>query len=339
MTTWANRLTGTTGVDLSVANSAASGDALRFVVKGASSTAKYATLPWGGTGVALVISGASDATYIRWDDKGAENTATRGLVVFPIYWAGSVPAVAVNLAQIRDTSGSSSMAALGMSGTSAGKLVAAQSGGTPLPATLSSTTLVADHLYWAGLAVSKGAAGAGVVEWILWDSDRTTVLETKSATTATTSTAAPGEFRTGAPASATLVPRTHYLSSVQAGHYASGWPTPIPPAAPVVESVVATTTGESFSTATVTATLAAGSAAPDSWTWTQTSGPTVTLSGSGASRTFELPALMDGGTITIQATATKDSVSHSMSTTVTVHPHGFFWTRSTATDWLPVRAV
>lgn len=329
MTTWQNRLTGTVGTDLSVANSTAGGDAFSFVIKGASSTAKYATLPWGGTGAALVISGSSDATYVRWDDKSAGNTATRGLVVFPV-WLSTIPTNAVNLAQIRDTSGSSSMAALNTSSSTPGKIVAAQQGGSVVAATLSTMTLAANHLYWIGLAVSKGAAGSGVIEWIIWDSDRMTVLESKVHSTATTSTASPGEFRVGAPASATNVPRTHYLSDVQAGHYASGWPEPIADPTPVV-APIASQEVEPGELVTVTASLASGSAS--TWTWTQTSGPAVTLNPSGSTVTFTSPKPLPPGNATIALSVTADD-SDPVTATIAVRPH-LTWSRQPGQSWVP----
>jgi hypothetical protein len=58
-------------------------------------------------------------------------------------------------------------------------------------------------------------------------------------------------------------------------------------------------------TTTVTAALADGTAA-DSWSWTQVSGAAVTLTGSGASRTFAGPSVMPPeDTVVISVTATK----------------------------------
>lgn len=62
---------------------------------------------------------------------------------------------------------------------------------------------------------------------------------------------------------------------------------------------------ESLSTVNLTATV---SGSPSAWAWTQTAGPAVTLSGSGASRSFTAPATVDGVLITIQAVATISGV-------------------------------
>lgn len=334
MTTWQNRLTGTVGADVTVANSAAGGDAFSYVIKGASSTFKYATLPWGGIGAALVISGTTDATYARYDDKGAGNTAIRGLIVFPV-WLSTIPTNQVNLAQIRDVSGSGTMAGIKLDMNAlAGRLVGSQSGGADVVALRSTTVLAVDHLYWIGLAASKGAAGSGVIEWVLWDSDRTTVLESKTHATATTSTASPGEFRIGAPASATNVPRTHYLSDVQAGHYASGWPDPIADPTPMVEPI-ATQEVEPGELVTVTASLSSGSAS--TWAWTQTSGPAVTLTPSGSTVTFTSPRPLPPDNATIVLSVTADG-SDPVTAAVTVRPH-LTWSRQPGQSWVPSSLV
>jgi hypothetical protein len=60
-------------------------------------------------------------------------------------------------------------------------------------------------------------------------------------------------------------------------------------------------TVESQATVTITGSI---TGTPDSWTWTQVAGTTVSLSGSGGSRSFTAPATINGETITIQAYAT-----------------------------------
>jgi hypothetical protein len=62
-------------------------------------------------------------------------------------------------------------------------------------------------------------------------------------------------------------------------------------------------------TVTITASLADGGS-PDSWSWTQVSGPTVTLSGSGGTRTFVCPSVMPPGSpVVIAITATKSAIT------------------------------
>lgn len=72
------------------------------------------------------------------------------------------------------------------------------------------------------------------------------------------------------------------------------------------------------------------------FTWTQTAGPAVTLSGTGASRTFVAPGLAAGATLTFSlddgTVATPDSV------TVTVYPATEFY-RTAAGAWEPIRPL
>lgn len=68
---------------------------------------------------------------------------------------------------------------------------------------------------------------------------------------------------------------------------------------------------------------------PSAWVWTQTAGPTVTLTGSGSSRSFTAPATVDGTVITIQAVATISGVDTPPgSATFTVLPHQWWVRRS-----------
>lgn len=63
-----------------------------------------------------------------------------------------------------------------------------------------------------------------------------------------------------------------------------------------------------LTTGTITATLTGGGTA-DSWTFTQTGGPTVAFSGSGNSRTFTAPPTVEGTSVLIQVDATLGGVA------------------------------
>jgi hypothetical protein len=92
---------------------------------------------------------------------------------------------------------------------------------------------------------------------------------------------------------------------------------------------------EPYSTITLTGS-ATGGTSPFSYSWVQTAGsPTVTLSGSGASRTFTAPALLNGTTLTFQVTVTDSvSVSDTDDVVVTVQLHNEF-TRTSGGSWAP----
>lgn len=113
-------------------------------------------------------------------------------------------------------------------------------------------------------------------------------------------------------------------------------PTGMPGGALTVDAGVDQANIEPYSTVTLGGS-ASGGTAPYSYAWTQTGGsPTVTLSGSGANRTFSAPALLNGTTLTFQLTV-NDSASGSGndSMTVTVYVHNDF-TRSGG-QWVPHR--
>lgn len=91
---------------------------------------------------------------------------------------------------------------------------------------------------------------------------------------------------------------------------------------------------EPYSTVTLAA-VASGGTSPYSYTWVQTVGsPAVTLSGSGASRSFVAPALLNGTTLTFQVTATDTTTQTATDTvTITVLVHNEF-TRVSG-SWIP----
>lgn len=91
--------------------------------------------------------------------------------------------------------------------------------------------------------------------------------------------------------------------------------------APILPSTV-----EPMDAVTITAVLATDGSPV--WSWRQISGPSVTLIGTGASRTFTTPATQDGTTLVLGVTATVGgSVSAEQQVTVAVLPQ-IVWTRT-----------
>lgn len=96
-------------------------------------------------------------------------------------------------------------------------------------------------------------------------------------------------------------------------------------------------TVEPMSTVSLTAGLVGGGIA-DSYSWRQISGPTVSLSGSGGSRSFAAPSTMAGDVVVIGVQATVgDTTSAESLITITVPPQ-IMWTRTHADPtWRGVR--
>lgn len=68
----------------------------------------------------------------------------------------------------------------------------------------------------------------------------------------------------------------------------------------------------------------------DTWVWTQTAGPTVTLGGFGPSVQYRAPATMRGTTLTFQVTATGGGNTVTDTVTHTIRSHSGMWKVSSA---------
>lgn len=99
---------------------------------------------------------------------------------------------------------------------------------------------------------------------------------------------------------------------------------------------IADVTTEPEQAVTITAVPAPGAETPTSWTWTQISGPSVALTGAGASRSFRSPSLFPpgNGTVVLGVTgALGASTSPQVTATVTVLPQTD-WTRVPGGGWV-----
>lgn len=94
-------------------------------------------------------------------------------------------------------------------------------------------------------------------------------------------------------------------------------------------------------TVTVTAVLAPGSPTPDSWTVTQTGGQAVTLVGTGATRTFQVPAIMpgQGNLVSITFTAHLGGASSAALTVIWSCQYCLEWARVPGGSWVGSRLV
>lgn len=104
---------------------------------------------------------------------------------------------------------------------------------------------------------------------------------------------------------------------------------------PIVLPVTSDQTVESRALVTLSATMAGTVTA---WSWTQTGGPAVVLSGTGDTRTFTAPATRDGANLTFGVRATVDGyTAPAVTATVVVRPHQW-WVRWGGT-WQPCAPI
>lgn len=217
---------GANGTAVTSANSGgANGDAISVVVLGAGASAQYLTpLPWGGSGA--VINNGTAVSYFRWDDDSA--TETRRLARFPI-WLEAAPLANASLA-LSYVAGSASHG--GVQVKTNRKLQLVNSAFVAIAGSESTATLEVEHLYWCELAVTSGAGSTGALEYRLYDSDGTTVLETKTITGIATQSTPPIRVRLGANTSAAL-PRS-YFKDIRWEAAASGWLGPLSASPPTL---------------------------------------------------------------------------------------------------------
>lgn len=110
---------------------------------------------------------------------------------------------------------------------------------------------------------------------------------------------------------------------------------PVSAPAPQI-SLGADRAAEPGTTLTLTATHTGGTA-PTSWTWEQVSGPAVTLTGTGSSRSFVAPATFNGATVVIGCTpAAGTNVGAQDTVAVTVAPRQMWGRLPGTTTWLPI---
>lgn len=333
---------GTNGANVSVANSGGiSGDAFdTIVVNNAAVNAGNAAITYassaalaGALGFKLIPKASS--SYLRWTDPtpGIRGGVRRS------YKHVAAPGAQTELCSIRVVGGGP----LGDSvGAAAGAVVVTPAGG--LAANTAGTTHSASIFtptvgttYQVELHVEKGTTTTDGKVWFrVYSADGATVLHTWTATNVNTRSSNPYQYRWGGATTTATGWTDDQFDSLQAGALESGYFSQLSDAARVLD-VVITTTGEPFSTATVTANLESGSPAADSWTFTQISGPSVVLSGTGNTRTYTVPATFPpGGTIVVQGTATKGSETTSKQGSATVLP-SLHWTRMHLEDWVAVR--
>jgi len=98
-------------------------------------------------------------------------------------------------------------------------------------------------------------------------------------------------------------------------------------------------TVEPFVDVTLSGSGMAGDYEITDYDWTQLSGPTVTINGTGANRTFEAPAVLEGTALQFGLTVTDERplTSAQDTITITVNSPTDFWANSP--DWTPLKEV
>lgn len=98
--------------------------------------------------------------------------------------------------------------------------------------------------------------------------------------------------------------------------------------------VIADTTVKALTAMTTTITLTGGGTA-DSYSFQQNSGPAVTLSGTGATRTWQAPGTLAGTIITLELSATLGGVtSPPVLVNYTIRPCQLYWNNFGSPKWI-----
>lgn len=334
---------GTNGTNLSVANSGGiNGTAVDSVVingasaNGGGSGIQYSSAAALQGALGLLFTLAASTTYIRFPNS---TTGARG-GLRRAYKHVANPTASAVIASIRCEGGgplsdTAEASMVDLLIDTSGRVCLQHPSPTGID-TASRYTLTAGTQYWFEVFVEKGTTTSNGKAWLrVLAADGTTVLWDYTNAAVNTRSSNVYQFRVGGATTASGW-ATDSTDSVQFGNLVSGFFGPLTEL-PKVDTVSITTTGEPFSTATVTATLEPGSPTPDSWTFTKTAGPAVTFIGTGATRTFLIPAVMPpGSTITVQATAVKGSDTDSKSASASILPCSQ-WLRLHGGSWLGVR--
>lgn len=331
---------GVSGTNFTVANSGgvngSASDTLvvnNVAANGGNAAIQYSTdaALEGPNGLRLTL--AATTTYARWSDP---TPGPRGGFRRPFHFTGA-PTAQLDLGSIRSEGGgplsdSAGAAMLTLVVTTTGR-VAIGPAGTNDAASL--YALTAGQRYWFEVFAEKGTTAANGKAWLrVYAADGITVLHDYVNNACNTRSSNAWQFRFGGGTTASGYTIDN-LDSIQFGAKSSGFFGPLV-SAPEIASFTISTAGEPGSTATATATLAPSSPVADSWTFTQTAGPAVALSGTGATRTFQIPYVPDatGADISISVTATAGGLTDTALATAHALCHTFWW--RDGGSWLPV---
>lgn len=279
---------GTNGTVVTEANSGgASGNAFYYVPPGTItySNAQAAT----GTLSGMIANPGATYAHVTWS-----TAETNFLSRFYVYFASTLPVNGITLIRYTAATGSASIRI-----NAGGNTATLYTGGVAY-----GTSGILSVNTWYRMEVFRTPTS---LQWALYNGSSTTAIYTSPLTTGlsmgTMDSVSIGKYDT------TNQTETFYIDSVgmktATDAVWGAWPD-----VSVKINAIADQSVEPGSSVTVTAVLSDASTA-DSYTWRQISGPAITLSGTGNSRTFTAPHAMPpaGATVVLGVTATKSGVT------------------------------
>lgn len=214
-------------------------------------------------------------------------------------------------------SASAGVAYLHLDGT--GHFYAADATGAGIAGSNSTATVPVGSYYRAALAATPGTTTSnGSVAYAVWIDGETTPSITWSTTTANTGTVGITQLCLGRSTTRT-VNRVMDYDTFRAQTLTSGWLAEyVPPAPSVSVSLSSGTSLRAGKTQSLTATVTDPGAVVSSLVFSQSSGPSVALSGSGNSRTYTIPATLSASSLAFKVSA-RDSNGTELAIGTTTH--------------------
>lgn len=304
--------TGTTSGDAASTVSIASGDTL---------AAKTAAAAHGSVGYRFTLTGpGTGPTRLMWTMV----TSLRH-VLSTSFRIDSVPTSTEDIMGLRHSGGNMGVLFI----RSDGRIQMADTTGTAIAASVASTAISANTWYQVDMCAKPGTGtGDGTLGYAVYplgSSTPTWTWESAAVNANTAATAVGWVGRSTGRAQAHVIDH----DTIRWDTLASGFMSPFTPTATVIADAGLDTTVDGYTTVTLDGSSSIGAS---SYVWTQTAGTTVTLSGSGATRTFTAPGLLApetlGFQLSINSGASTDTVA------VAVRPATARIVKASA--WVPV---
>ena len=322
---------GTQGVTISAANSGTSGDALSGIVQAGTGAGVYSSAAALRGGKGASVSGILNDTFTMVHSNTSDVSGT-AQIYFRI---PALPSIGGAFFRLRSSIGNIAIFTL----TAAGVLTIQDSTGTGLKNFNSNTPLALNTIYRLQLQATPNASTtAGYIAGQLYNNsdvliDSYAASNVNAGTTLDVQTAQTGKV---------VSISDGFLIHIDEFAFGTGSTDEVPPVsassnqAPTVNAGGDQVDIRPYATVTLTAIASDPDGTIPTITWVQTNGsPSVTLAGSGVSRTFEAPATRGGCTLTFQATADDGLLSATDTVAVTIIPHAE-WSVSAGTE-VPMR--